>query len=120
MPSRYYRIKHETDDYKIRFLYFSVNELQLHRKSATTLCDRQYSGFFPSCPQLLDTPVRRPSQVGPPGRAEIATAAGQHPEDSAGVRSHGQEVSLLVSKRGDTVLGGTESDLREFPREPLS
>lgn len=113
MPSRYYQIKPETNDYKIWFLYFSVNELQLYCKSATTLCDRQYSGVFPSCPQLLDTPVRRPSQVGPPGRAEIAAAAGQHPGDSAGVRSHGQEVSLPVSKHGDTVLGGTESDLRD-------
>lgn len=36
MPSRYYQIKPETDDYKIWFLYFSVNELQLYCKSATT------------------------------------------------------------------------------------
>ena len=118
--------KHATDDYKIRFLYFSVKELQLHCKSAANLYDRQYLGFFPSHPQLLETPVRRVRQVGPPGRAEIATTTGQHPEALASMRgaTARRRTCLSSSMETNCCEGQTDSNLRDdrrsFPRDQRS
>lgn len=83
-----------------KYSLFSVNKMQLCWKSAATLCDRQDLGFLSSCPWLLDSPVRRLSQVRFPGRAEIATTAGLHPETKCCHRR-----SLTSKMMGGAFLG---------------